>query len=108
LKSEYAAANPNKSQPIANAEAGKKAIVAAAEQKTAEAAKTATTEAEAKKLAASGTAAPAATQESAESLLASLNTKMERLIQASHRQLEIGTNQLSVQQGLSGNLLASV
>jgi hypothetical protein len=111
LKSEYAAANPTKSQPVAKAEASKQAIVAAAEQKTAEAAKIATTEAEAKKLAASGStskAAPATTQESAESLLASLNTKLDRLIQVNHRQLEIGTNQLSVQQGLSGNLLASV
>lgn len=46
-------------------------------------------------------------QESAESLLAQLNTKMDTLIRVSSRTAELNDRQLSVQQGLTGNLFAA-
>lgn len=100
------------SEGLKSAEGGlRKSLEAAGEKKTAEAAGQVTTEEEAKKLAMANSAkksAPTATQESAESLLASLNTKLDRLIQVSQRHVEIGTSQLSVQQSLSGDLLRAV
>jgi hypothetical protein len=51
---------------------------------------------------------PLTSQESPESLLASLNTKMEAMLKLNSRFVELASRQLSVQQGLSGNLLKSV
>ena len=44
------------------------------------------------------------TQESAESLLAQLNTNMSQLLKLTMEQKNIGEQQLSVTKGLSGNL----
>jgi len=49
---------------------------------------------------------PRTTQESAESLLSSLNTKMDMLIRVTSDLNRVNERQLSVQQGLSGNLFA--
>ena len=51
---------------------------------------------------------PLTSQESPETLLASLNTKMEAMLKLNSRFVELASRQLSVQQGLSGNLLKSV
>jgi len=51
---------------------------------------------------------PAATQESPESLLVSLNSKMDQLIKATTKVVEINERQLSVQRGLGGNLMATI
>lgn len=50
----------------------------------------------------------ASTQESPATLLASLNTKMDQLINVNRRVYEVAENQLSVQKGLSGNLYSSI
>ena len=47
-------------------------------------------------------------QESAETLLADLNTKMGQLIRITQEQKDLGERQLSVQRGLSKDLFASV
>ena len=52
--------------------------------------------------------APVATQESPESLLVSLNSKMDQLIKATTKVVEINERQLSVQRGLGGNLMATI
>jgi hypothetical protein len=49
----------------------------------------------------------AAGQESAESLLASLNTKLDQLIKVNKDNKDLAEAQLSVQKGLTGNLLLS-
>jgi hypothetical protein len=49
-------------------------------------------------------AAPGAGQETPESLLASLNTKMDQLIQVSKRTADLNDRQLSVQKGLTSDL----
>jgi hypothetical protein len=49
----------------------------------------------------------APTQESAESLLASLNNKMEQLIKINKGTHDVNEQQLSVQKGLTGNLFAA-
>lgn len=54
------------------------------------------------------TPAPSTTQESPATLLASLNTKMDQLINVNRRVFEVAENQLSVQKGLSGNLYKSI
>jgi len=43
-------------------------------------------------------------QESAETLLASLNTKMDVLIGINRKQIDVGERQLSVQSNLSGDV----
>jgi hypothetical protein len=48
--------------------------------------------------------APGASQETPESLLAQLNTKMDQLIQVSRRTADLNDRQLSVQKGLSSDL----
>lgn len=59
-----------------------------------------------------GTSKPAGSaavsQESAESLLSSLNSKMDQLVRLNREMYSINERQLSVQQGLSGDLFASV
>lgn len=49
-----------------------------------------------------------ATQESAETLLASLNSKMEQLIKINKLSVDVNERQLTVQQGMSGDLYAGV
>jgi hypothetical protein len=48
------------------------------------------------------------TQESAETLLASLNSKMEQLIKINKLSVDVNERQLTVQQGMSGDLYAGV
>jgi hypothetical protein len=101
----------DKKEAAAKAEATKKEIEAKGEAKTA-AEEKARQEAEAKKEAekkaneGKGPAAPA--QESAESLLAQLNSNMAQLIRLNQEQKDIGERQLSVQRSLTGDLFASV
>ena len=54
------------------------------------------------------TTAPSTTQESPATLLASLNNKMDQLINVNRRVFEVAENQLSVQKGLTGNLYKSI
>jgi hypothetical protein len=54
------------------------------------------------------TTAPSTTQDSPATLLASLNTKMDQLINVNRRVFEVAESQLSVQKGLSGNLYKSI
>ena len=94
------------------AEATKKELEAKGEEKTA-AEKKAQQEAEAKKTAEekakeSEGKKQAPTQESAETLLAQLNSNMAQLIKISQEQKDIGERQLSVQRSLTGDLFASV
>jgi predicted nucleic acid-binding Zn-ribbon protein len=51
---------------------------------------------------------PAPAQESAESLLSSLNTKLEQLIAVNKGQFELETRQLSAVQAMSNDLLKSI
>ena len=95
------------------ADAGKTAIVADADAKKAEEAKRIE---DAKKAedakngtGGSGPKGPApATQESAETLLASLNTKMDQLIKINKGTHDVNERQLSVQQSLSGDLYQNI
>jgi len=95
-----------KSAILPPAEAAKKEI----EQKgMAKQADEATTKEEAKKKAqadqeAKSDASPVKTQESAESLLASLNTKIDQLIAVGKFQIAINERQLSASQAMSGDL----
>jgi predicted nucleic acid-binding Zn-ribbon protein len=87
---------------ITSAEEAKKAAVeakTAAEKKEDDAKKT---EEERK----GSKSAPA--QESAESLLSSLNTKLEQLIAVNKGQFELETRQLSAVQAMSNDLLKSI
>jgi hypothetical protein len=107
IKDKSGAMNPaeaNKASMVADAQAMKqdalkKAESAQAEQQKAE---------EAKKANTTTAGAGTATQESPASLLASLNTKMDQLINVNRRVFEVAENQLSVQKGLSGNLYKSI
>ncbi len=54
-----------------------------------------------------GSSAPAATQESAESLLAQLNSNMIQLLKLTKEQKDIGERQLTVQRGLTSDLFAA-
>lgn len=78
---------------------------AAADKKSAEDAKNKAVE-EAK-VNAPKTRPAGASQESAETLLASLNTKLDQLIKVNRDSKELAEAQLSVQKGLTGNLLVS-
>ncbi len=94
-----------------NAEATKKEIESDAEKKKAEAAKKAQdykNEEEAAKKQFEKENKKPATQESAETLLAQLNTNMAELIKLTKDQKEIGERQLSVQKSLTGDLFAAV
>lgn len=55
-----------------------------------------------------GTKTPATNQESAETLLAQLNTNMAELIKLTKEQKDLGEKQLSVQRSLTGDLFAAV
>ena len=105
LKSEVAIANGPTVSPIAKAETTKKEIESKSEQAKADKAQ-ATVKEDKSKAGSDTKAAPA--QESAESLLASLNTKLDQLIAVNRNIKEVNDRQLSVQQGLSGDLFASV
>ncbi len=102
-----------KSEATAGAEATKKAIEAQSEQAKQDAAR-AKAEADqkakeaedAKKKEGGGTRGT--TQESAETLLAQLNTNMSQLIRISQEQKDIGERQLTVQRSLTKDLYAAV
>lgn len=100
-----------KSEQTAKAETTKKEIEQKGEEKAA-AEKKAAEEAEAKKQAEEKAKTEEqkkpATQESAETLLAQLNTNMSRLIKISQDQKDIGERQLSVTKGLNKDLFAAV
>jgi len=102
----------DKPATVPTSEAGKKALEADAEKKKAEEAKAKTeADAEAEKKRKGGeqerNKEKQPVQESAETLLASLNTKMEQLIKINRATHEINERQLTVQSGLSGDLFAS-
>lgn len=92
----------------AKAEAPKKEIEADAEKKKQEAEKKAKEDAEKAKATSGSKEEKKPTQESAETLLAQLNTNMAQLIKISQEQKDIGERQLTVQKGLSGDLFAAV
>jgi hypothetical protein len=100
--------DPKTGTVTASAEGTRKGIESEADQKkTAEAAAVAASKAKADGVG-SAPSAPATTQESAESLLASLNTKMEMLINSNRRYIEIGEAQLGATKGLSKDLFRSI
>ena len=90
------------------ASSGTGALVTEADQKKAAAEAAAKKEEEAKQANTTTAEAGTATQESPSSLLASLNTKMDQLINVNRRVFEVAENQLSVQKGLTGNLFKSI
>lgn len=92
----------------AGAEGSKKAMEAKSEEekKAAEVRAKAEEEAKKKKEAESGTTSKPA-QETPETLLASLNTKLDQLIKINKNAADVGEKQLSVQRSLSGNLYAA-
>lgn len=101
----------DKKEATAKAEATKKEIESKGEEKAkAEAEEKAKTKAEEKtkeeikKETESKPTAP--TQESAESLLAQLNSNMSQLVRLAREQKDIGERQLSVQKSLTGDLFA--
>lgn len=103
----------DKQEATAKAETTKKEIEAKGEAKTAAEEKAASERAKAEEKATEETkkekgksAAPAG-QESAESLLAQLNSNMAQLVRLSREQKDIGERQLSVQKSLSGDLFAA-
>ena len=110
-KSASAAPQVQAKEAAKTAEATKKELESKGEEKAA-ADRKALQEAEAKKAAELKTkeegAKPTPAQETAETLLAQLNSNMAQLIRISQEQKEIGERQLSVQKGLTGNLFASV
>ena len=89
---------------VAGADNERKALEAKAEEK-AKADAAAKKEAEDK---AKGKGPAPATQDSAETLLASLNTKMDQLIKINKGVHEVNEKQLSVQQSFSGDVYAAV
>lgn len=88
----------------AGADASKKSIEAKSDEATKEAVAKATAEEEAKKKAGAATTAGKPAQETSESLLASLNTKLDQLIKINKGVQEVNEKQLSVQRSLSGDL----
>ncbi len=101
-----------KAESSKKAEATKKELEAKGEEKTA-AEKKAQQEADEKKKAEEKAKEnegkkQAPTQESAETLLAQLNSNMAQLVKISQDQKEIGERQLNVQRSLTGDLFASV
>jgi hypothetical protein len=94
-------AEANKAGMVQEAQSAKEGAIKKAEeaQKKEEEAKKANTT-----TAGTGTA----TQESPATLLASLNNKMDQLINVNRRVFEVAENQLSVQKGLTGNLYKSI
>jgi hypothetical protein len=107
-KKEAAVKDPKK-EAAASAEAAKKAAEADAQEKVKLAGMSEKERAEYLKKK-SGEPAPAKAeetkpaQETPETLLANLNTKMDKLISVSTRQFEVAENQLSVQKGMTKNL----
>lgn len=96
-----------KLKALEGAEKVKKDIESDAAKKTEDAAKKAAEE-EQKKIKDEQGKGQQPTQESAESLLAQLNTNMTHLIRISEEQKNIGERQLSVQRGLNKDLFAAV
>lgn len=104
LKSEVAISEGPKASPVAKAETVKKEMEAKADKDKSD--KDAATKKEESKKEEGKKPAPA--QETAETLLASLNTKLDQLIAVNKNMKEVQDRQLTVQQGLSGDLFASV
>jgi hypothetical protein len=104
LKSEVAISEGPKSSPVAKAETAKKEMEAKADKDKSD--KDAATKKEESKKEEGKRPAPA--QETPETLLASLNTKLDQLIAVNKNMKEVQDRQLTVQQGLSGDLFASV
>lgn len=97
--------------PVAKAEATRGAMVTAAEQKAAAEAKNATEAKEASASAPSTTAtsaSPIATQESPESLLSSLNTKMDQLVKYMAQTTTNTYQNVQATNALSGDLLKAI
>lgn len=96
----------------AGAESARASAVATTEQERVAAQQAAAKKAEEEKAKAGvtggGGGSTAPTQESATSLLASLNTKMDQLIRINRNVNEIAESQLSVQKGMTGNLYKAV
>ena len=97
-KSAYIKDQPSTS--AANIASAKAALTPEAAQKSPAAAESGGTQ--------TTTTAPSTTQESPATLLASLNNKMDQLINVNRRVFEVAENQLSVQKGLTGNLYKSI
>jgi hypothetical protein len=101
----------DKQEATKKAEGTKKEIEAKGEAKSAAEEKAATEKSKAEEKAKEenkkDTKSKPATQESAETLLASLNTKMDQLIKINKGTHEVNEQQLSVQKGLSGDLFAA-
>lgn len=97
--------------PVTQAEQTRAAMESDAEKKRADEAKRQAAEAERRKQEQEGKRGPGqpgtrqpATQESAETLLANLNTKMDKLISLNIKITETADRQLTVQQSLTGDL----
>jgi hypothetical protein len=101
----------NKEPATAKAEVAKKEIEAKGEEKTAAMKKAVEEQAKADEKAKEDSKKESppkpATQESAESLLASLNTKMTELIKINKGTQEVNEQQLSVQKGMTSDLFAA-
>ena len=95
------------STTTAAADATKKSIEASAEEKKTAEAKAKEAEDAKKKEDAAKTGPTAPAQETPETLLASLNTKLDQLIKINKGAAEVGEKQLVVQRGLTGNLYAT-
>lgn len=95
------------SAATSGAEGTKRAMEANADEKKAAEAKAKADEEAKKKAGDTGTASAKPAQESPESLLASLNTKLDQLIKINKGAAEVGEKQLSVQRSLSGDLYQS-
>jgi hypothetical protein len=106
LKSEVAIAN-GPAPSVAKAETAKKEMEAKSDKGKADANTAGAMTALQQTQESTKKATPAA-QESAESLLASLNNKLDQLISVNKNMKDVQDRQLSVQQGLSGDLFASV
>jgi hypothetical protein len=91
----------------AGADATKKTIEAKSEADKQAADKAKADEEAKKKKEADGSPSTKPVQETPESLLASLNTKLDQLIKINKSAADVGEKQLSVQRGLTGNIYAA-
>ena len=91
----------------AGAEGSKKAMEAKSDEEKKAAEAKIKSEEEAKKKAESGTNTSKPVQETPETLLASLNTKLDQLIKINKGVQDVNEKQLTVQRSLSGNLYAA-
>jgi hypothetical protein len=104
-KSNVSTVTPSSNQAVEQATKDKeqeKAKAAEQEKAAAEKARTEMAQNDSRRL--DKKTAPGAGQETPESLLAQLNTKMDQLIQVSKRTADLNDRQLSVQKGLTSDL----